>query len=503
MGADHRYIKGMRAGEIGPGETVGTFAVTRRERRSNMNAEKTTFALFFGNRGFFPASLQARAHGELTEVLKALGHETIALDPGATRHGAVETPQEGELYANFLRQNRGKYGGVILCLPNFADETGAVAALKEADVPILVQAYPDELGKMAPALRRDAFCGKFSIMDVFYQYGLPFTALKPHAVHPKTKTFAQNVDVFDRICRVVAGMKDMVVGAIGARTTAFKTVRIDELALQRHGITMETLDMSDVFARLEALKSSSREVREKASLMKKYTSWKGVPKAAFDRIVKLGVVLDTVVEEHRMDAVALRCWVELQQQLGISPCVLLSEMNERGVPAACEVDVGNAVTMHALRLASGTVAACLDWNNNYGDEQDKCILFHCGPVPHSMMAAKGRVADHAILANAVGPGHAYGCNVGRIAPSPFTFGSMMTEAGELEFYLGEGRFTHDPIPEDFFGCAGVAEVEGLQDVLQHIGHLGHRHHVSVTPGRVLEPVLEAFETYLDYGVTVV
>jgi L-fucose isomerase-like protein len=465
--------------------------------------KKTTFALFFGNRGFFPASLQASARKEMAEVLKGLGHKTIALPASATRHGAVETPAEGAVYANFLRENRGKFGGVILCLPNFGDETGAVEALQDAGVPILVQAYPDDLDKMAPEVRRDAFCGKFSIMDVFTQYGVKFTALKPHTVHPRNPAFAANVDTLDRLCRVVNGMKRMVVGAVGARTTAFKTVRIDELALQRHGITMETLDLSDIFARMNALKPADRAARAKAARLRAYTTWEGVPEAAFDKIVRLGVILDQVIEECRMDCLALRCWVEMQKHIGISPCVLLSDLNNRGIPAACEVDVGNAVAMRALGLASGNVAACLDWNNNYGDDPDKCILFHCGPVPQSMMTGPGRVTDHAILANAVGPGCAFGCNTGRIAPTPFTFGSMLTEEGRLKFYLGQGRFTEDPVPADFFGCAGVAEVPNLQDALQTIGYLGHRHHTSVSPGQVLEPVKDAFTRYLGYEVTVV
>jgi L-fucose isomerase-like protein len=196
-----------------------------------MAEEKTAFALFFGNRGFFPASLIAQAREELPRLLKEWGHDSLILDEEATRHGAVETPREGEVYANFLEQNRGKFGGVILCLPNFGDETGAVAALRAAAVPILVQAYPDDLDKMAPALRRDSFCGKISIMDVFRQYGVKFTALKPHVVAPADPRFRANVDHFDRVCRVVNGLKGMVVGAIGARTTPFKTVRVDEVAL--------------------------------------------------------------------------------------------------------------------------------------------------------------------------------------------------------------------------------------------------------------------------------
>ncbi|NLX98734.1 MAG: hypothetical protein GXY83_21455 [Rhodopirellula sp.] len=466
-----------------------------------MRCDKTTFALFFGNRGFFPASLLESARGELTEILGRLGHKTIVMDASATRHGAVETPDEGEKYANFLRQHRGQFGGIVLCLPNFGDETGATRALKECGVPILIQAYPDELAKMAPAVRRDAFCGKFSIMDVFAQHGIPFTALTPHTVDPKSERFAANIDYFDRLCRVVNGMKGMVVGAVGARTTAFKTVRIDELALERHGITVETLDLSDILARVHALVDSSDALAAKADRLRGFSSWAGIPEEAFAKIARLGVVLDEVIAEYKMDALALRCWVEMQRLLGISPCVLLGELNDRGVPAACEVDIGSAVTMAGLSLASGRPSMCLDWNNNYGDAEEKCILFHCGPVASSLMTGQGKISDHAILANAVGEGCGYGCNEGRIAATPMSFGNLLTKDGRLHFYLGEGRMTADPIPADFFGCAGVAEIGDLQRKLQTIGYLGHRHHVGVTPGHVAAPVREAWEKYLGYDVT--
>jgi L-fucose isomerase-like protein len=100
-----------------------------------MPKQKTTFALFFGNRGFFPASLIASAREEMWQALKARGHDVLMLDAGATRYGAVETPLEGQVYARLLRENRGKFGGVIVCQPNFGDETGAVAALQEAHCP--------------------------------------------------------------------------------------------------------------------------------------------------------------------------------------------------------------------------------------------------------------------------------------------------------------------------------------------------------------------------------
>jgi L-fucose isomerase-like protein len=464
--------------------------------------KKTTFALFFGNRGFFPASLIAGAREEMRGELTALGHDVVMLDETATRHGAVETPQEGEVYANFLRQNRGKFGGVILCLPNFGDENGAVTALQEAGVPIWIQAYPDDYDQMGPATRRDSFCGKLSIMDVFRQYGVKFTALKPHTVRPGSERFKANIDEFDRVCQVVNGVKGMVVGAIGARTTPFKTVRIDEVALQRRGVTIETFDMSDVFHRMRAVKPAQAGYGEKAAQLREMTTWDGVPERAFDQIVRLGVTLDQMIQEARLDAVAIRCWSEIQLQMGISPCVAMGSLNDLGLAAACEVDLGNAVAMKAMHLASYQPVGLLDWNNNYYDEDDKCILFHCGPMPASLMDGKGHVTDHAILMNSIGPGNAYGCNTGRIKPMDFTFGSLMTDEGRVKMYLGEGRFTHDPIPADFFGVAGVAEILHLQDVLLHIGVNGHRHHVSITPGNLSKPLVEALGHYLEFDISV-
>ncbi len=462
---------------------------------------KATFALFFGNRGFFPASLMASARRELPRILEKNGYGWLMMDESATRHGAVETPAEGEKYARWLKTHEGKYDGVVLALPNFGDETGAVSALKDCGTPILIQAYPDELDKMAPAVRRDSFCGKFSIMDVFCQYGLKFSAMPPHTIAPSSKGFAAQLDHFMRVCRVVRGMRGLVVGSVGARTSAFKTVRFDELALQRHGITVETFDLSDIFARVKSVSPAAAAYKEKAHRLKGMSDWSHAPAVALDTAARLGVVLDQIVTEYKMGALAMRCWIEIQQQLHISPCVVLSELTERKIPAACEVDVGNAIAMYALGRASDDLTACLDWNNNYGDEEDKCILFHCGPVPPSLMSGKGRISDHLILCNSIGKEKGYGCNVGRIAPMPMTFSSLATDAGKLKFYAGEGRFTKDPVPKEFFGCAGVAEIPDLQQVLLHVGREGHRHHTSITRGHVMAPLGEALQYYLGFDVT--
>jgi L-fucose isomerase-like protein len=466
-----------------------------------MKINKSTFALYFGNRGFFPESLIAEARKEVSEILQQLGHECLLMDSSLTRFGAVESPEEGRKYASFLDKNRSKFDGVILVLPNFGDETGAVSALQDAHVPIFILAYPDELDKMNFHQRRDAFCGKFSIMDVFCQYQLPFTVFPPHTVHPFSKEFKSQIDSFDKVCKIVKGMKRMTVGALGARTTAFKTVRYDELALQKYGITTEVLDLSEIFSRVRKLDMASVAVKQKAERLKNYTNFKKVPEKSFENLVRFGVVIDEIIVEYGLNTLALRCWLEMEKEFGVAPCVLLSELNDRGFPAACELDICNAITMYGLSLASGKPATCLDWNNNYGDDPDKCILFHCGPVPQSLMTAKGEVIDHPMFAKSLGAGCGFGCNVGRISPSKMTFASSKTQDGKFHVYMGEGDFTSDPIQKGFFGCGGVARIDRLQEKLYKIGYSGYRHHVSVTPGSVAIALREAFTRYLGYEIT--
>jgi len=463
--------------------------------------KNSTFALYFGNRGFFPESLIEGARKELTAALDKLEFGYIMPDISLTRYGAVESTEEGTKYAHFLEANKGKFDGVILCLPNFGDETGAISALRDCGTPIFILAYPDEIGKMDFKQRRDAFCGKFSIMDVFYQYQLPYTVFPPHTVHPNSAEFEKQICIFDQTCKVVKGMKRMTVGAIGARTTAFKTVRYDELALQKYNITTEVIDLSELFMRVRSLDINSSVAKAKAERLQNYSDFSKVPANRFENHVRMGVVIDQMIEEYGMDCLALRCWIEMEKEFGVSPCVLVSEINDRGIPCACELDVCNAVSMYALYLASGQPATCLDWNNNYGDDLDKCILFHCGPVPQSLMTAKGEVIDHPMFAKALGAGCGWGCNIGRISSMPMSFASSKTHNGKIYMYLGEGEITSDQIEKGFFGCAGVAKINNLQEKLYKIGYEGFRHHVSVTRGHVSAALREAFTQYLGYEIT--
>ena len=461
--------------------------------------KKQTFALYFGNRGFFPETLIESAREELVKAVTDAGYDYLIAPADMTRYGAVETREEGWIYAEWLKSHEGEYDGVIMSLPNFSDENGAVAALRDAGKPILIQAYPDEIGKMDFEHRRDSYCGKFSIEDCFHQYGIPFTVLEPHVVHPLTEAFAQNLRDFAAICRVVNGMKQFTIGAIGARTSKFKTVRYDEITLEKYGITCETFDLSDLFRRVRQYADNDAKVVERIAHLKDYTNFSCVPADKMATLAKVSVVIDDYIREFRLDTVALRCWEEMQTELGVAPCVLLSELNDRGIVASCEIDVCSAINMYAMQLASNRPTACVDWNNNYGDDPNKVILFHCGSTAQGLMKEKGHVTDHKMFAKGC-PGCGWGANEGRIAAFDMTISNCKTENGKLTVYVDEGRFLEDEIEDGFFGCGGVAYIDDLQRKLLKLGREGFRHHTAVGMGHMVNILKEAFVYYLGYDV---
>ncbi|MBE7068283.1 MAG: hypothetical protein E7381_03170 [Clostridiales bacterium] len=457
------------------------------------------FALYFGNRGFMPGELITGARKDMIKAVTDAGYDYIAMDENLTRYGAIETRDEGKLYHDWLKSHEGEYDGVILCMPIFIDEHGAITALQDAGVPVLMQAYPDEIGKMDFKHRRDAFCGKFSVTDVFYQYKLPFTVMKPHVVHPLSKAFRQNLDDFAAICRVVKGMKRFNLGCIGARTTAFKTVRFDEVTLQRYGINVESFDLSELVFKVQKKQDDDKAVLAKIKRLENYSDFTKVPQANKLMLAKISVVIDEYIEEYHLDAITLRCWNEMETILRVCPCVLISELNDRGIVCSCEIDLTSAITMRAMQLASGKPTACLDWNNNYGEDENKVILFHCGPVAQSLMAGKGTVTAHKMFEKG-DPGSGWGTNEGRIAPMDMTFSNGFTEDGKLKVYASEAKFTDDEIEGAFFGCGGVAEIPNLQNKLIRLAKGGFKHHTTIGVGHMKYILEEALGNYLGYTI---
>ncbi len=462
---------------------------------------KTTFGVIVGNRGFFPDALAKQGRKNILDVLKKNGFNSVALSMQQTKYGAVETFEDAKKCASLFSEKAGKIDGIIVTLPNFGDEKGVAETIKRSglNVPILIHAEPDIQDKMTIANRRDSFCGKMSACNNLRQAGIPFTLTGSHTVKAASAEFKKDLSDFASVCRIIKGLENARFGAIGARTGAFNTVRFSEKILELSGISVETIDLSEILGRVARLSDNDRAVKRKLNAIMKYIPTDSIPADKLLKMAKFGYVVDRWIRETELDGTAIQCWTSLEEFFGIVPCTLMSMMSESLVPSACEVDITGLLGMYILQLAGGTPSALLDWNNNYGSDPDKTVLFHCSNLPKSFFKSS-KMDYQEIIAGSVGKDNTYGTVVGRIAPGKATFCRTATNdsAGIISVYVGEGEFTNDKL--DTFGGYGVMKIANLQRLLQYICRMGFEHHVAVNKIEKADAIAEALENYMGWDV---
>ena len=461
----------------------------------------TTLGIIIGNRGFFPGILARDGREEILRVLEQEGYKAVCLTPQDTKYGSVETLQDARKCADLFKQHREAIDGVLVSLPNFGDERGVANSIRMSglDVPVLVQAFSDEPGKMLMGGRRDSFCGKISVCNNLWQYGIRYSLTSRHTVAPASEGFRADLKAFAATCRIVKGLKNVRVGVLGARPAAFNTVRFSEKLMEHHGITVETLDLSEVFGRIARLKDDDSKVQAKLSSIQGYVPTPAVPPPSLLKMAKFGAVVDDWMKSNELVGSSVQCWTAMEEFFGVVPCTLMSMMSNNLLPSACETDMIGMIGMYILQLASGDPSAIVDWNNNYGDDPDKAVIFHCSNLPKHFFEDP-KMDFQEIIAGSVGKENTFGTMVGKLKLGPLTYCRVSTDdlQGKMRAYVGEGEITGDRL--ESFGGYGVVRIPELQKLLQYVCKHGYEHHVAVNRSHYGRAVAEALENYQGWEV---
>ena len=464
-------------------------------------SKSMTMGLIIGNRGFFPDHLAKTGRAQMIELLEGEGFNVIAVGTEETKFGAIESRQEARRCAELFKSHREAIDGVIVSLPNFGDERAIADTLRMAglEVPVLVQATPDDSSKMSIKFRRDSFCGKMSACNNLKQYGIPFSLTRLHTVAPDSDEFRKDLERFAGVCRVTRGLTGVRIGAIGARPAAFNTVRYSEKLLEKSGISIETVDLSEITGRIERTPDSDELVQRKLADIKEYVPTTGIPEESLLKMAKLAAVVTGWMEETQVVMSAVQCWTALEEYYGVVPCTMMSMMSNQLIPAACEVDICGVVAMYALQQASGKPSALLDWNNNYGDDPNKAVCFHCANLPKDFFQ-EFKMDYQEIIASTVGKENTFGTVVGRVKAGAMSYARFSTDDinGKITGYVGEGRFTDDALKT--FGGYGVVEIRDFQRLLHFICENGFEHHVAANFSSVAGILHEATTRYLGWDV---
>ena len=463
----------------------------------------STFGVIISNRSFFPDHLVRTAREKLMAAMEQWGHQVIALSPEDTCLGQTMTYEEAKKCAALFRAHSAEIEGVIVCLPNFGEETGVADAIKMSglNVPILIQACDDDLDKLQLENRRDAYCGKLSLCSNLYQYGIPYTLTARHTCPVDSEEFHADVERFARVCAVVKALRTARIAQLGARVTPFRTVRYSEKLLQQAGISVITEDMSEIFADAWLMQDDDPRVLAREAEIRAYGNiCPGIAREKVLKQAKLSLTIDQWMADHECVASAVQCWDSVEANYGCAACLSMSMMSSRGLPSACETDVMGAVSLLALLKASGVAPVYQDWDNNYGGDTDRCVNVHCSNYPAAAFREKPEIANLDILATTLGTEYSFGALKGRVRPDKMTFLKVSTDdrRGVIKCYLGQGEFTDDPL--ETFGGVAVCHVKNLDGLMHYVAKNGFEHHVAIVQAECADILEEALGNYLGWEV---
>lgn len=463
---------------------------------------KNTFGIIVTSRGIFPGHLIEGAKKQLFSLLEKHGMDYVILPAEETPTGAVQTEEDARKCAKLFHENADRIKGIIVCLPNFGEEAPVYSAIHRADlhVPVLIQACDDADDKLGLDDRRDAFCGKLSLCNNLYYGGIKFTNTSLHTCTLDSKEFEQDLLRFDRVCSVVAKMRDARIGLIGMRPDGFRTVRTSEKILQRNGITTIVADLSEIIAAAQKIEDKEQI----HNMVERIRAYGNVPDSISQEKLTLQAKLITAVEKwltaNQCDAFCMQCWESLERNYGCAACLTMSMMGEQGIPGACESDVMGAVTMLALNEASGNKSAYMDWNNNFTEDRNVCINQHCGNFPKSFFGVPIEISNLDVLAKGMGSEICFGACKGQAAAGDMTYAKVATDdcRGVVKAYFGDGLLLDEKVPS--FGALSAWKVPNLQKLLDYLCENGFEHHVATVRGQCADILKEAFGKYLGWEV---
>jgi len=465
-----------------------------------MQLRKQSFGVIIATRNIFNSKLAVDARAKVLAKLEKLGYHAIILSSEETSTGNIEGYSDAKKCADLFRNNSQLIEGIIVVLPNFGDELGVVNSIQMSGlkVPVLVVAVDDDNDKVDVKSRRDAFCGKLSVCNNFYQYGIKFTDTTYHTYSLDSSEFTSDLLKFAGICRVVKGLRGLRVGAIGARPMGFQTMRFSEKLLQLSDITVVPVDMSEIIAAAGKINENDPAVIAKVEAIRNYGICGIASQGKIAKQARFGLAVENWIQENDIDISAIQCWESIEKNYGCAACVTMSMMGEKLMPSACEVDVAGTISMYALALAAQTPSAILDWNNNFAEERNKVVCTHCSNYPKSFFQNEIEIGSLDVLGTVLGSEDTFGAVKGKVAAGNMTYFRISTDdrKGIIKSYLGEGVMTNDPYGMD--GGIAVCEIPNLQDLMKFMCKNGYEHHVAMVRGNVSGILEEAIDNYLGW-----
>ena len=454
--------------------------------------EKIRVGFVPSHRDPFDESWAIEMRGRTLKALSTVnGLEVIVPDGNVTKKGLVRDDEDAERTIE-LFEDRG-IDGLIIGTMTFGDEISALRiASAFQDLPILL--FGTKEGPFTPegGRRSDSFCGTLSISSGLYRRGIPFTFAG--IIFPEEEVFLDAVRRFMRVCSIVKGFIGANIGLVGPRPERFETCIFSEDAMVRwFGQRVVTTSLTDILNRAEGVSGENPEVKEIIDDMKSEADLSMVSDEALMKMAKLEYALRSFVRERNLAGIGFRCWTEIQEMYGISPCYVMGRMTDRGVMMACEVDIYGVLTMLIQYLATlkERPPHFIDWTIRHQKEENVFLAWHCGNAPPSL-ACEGcrvKVSYHEVLSRVLSSERTVGTCEFQLREGEVTICRLIEDDGAFKMLITKGEILRSE--DELRGSWSWVKVKNLDLLYRTLVEEGFIHHASLIHGDYVDVISEA------------
>jgi len=347
--------------------------------------------------------------------------------------------------------------------------------------------------------KSDSFCGTISTASGLARRNINFDFSGIH--FPEENEFLENIQRFVKVVNACDNFKGMRIGAIGPRPAPFETCAINEMDLiTKFRIKVIPFTLLKLKADLEKIEFTN--IIDKFEQIKKFYNCSLSDDNMIAKSAKLEHILGKYAQEENLSGFGVQCWTAIQEEIGISPCLSMGRMTDKGIMCACEVDILGAITMviqHNLTM-NKDVPHFIDWTIQNQEDENTFLAWHCGNAPVSLKCGSciPEIKSHSILGQQIGYDKSFGTAEFQLKEGNVTINRLVEINGIFKMLSVKG----DTVPDNrnLRGSWKWVKVKDLKKLYRTIIESGFTHHASM----IFNDVSKEVKTFCKFaGIDIV
>ncbi len=353
---------------------------------------------------------------------------------------------------------------------NFGQEEAVGRLAKDMQVPVLVWGPRDGRPNGLEWRPTDSQCGMFASTKLLQRYGVKFTYIENCELD--SPVLKKGLSDFLAVVSAVKAFRAMRVAKISTRPKEFLSVAVNENELlEKFDIEIVPGDPMIILGMADEILAGDKSPMD--ALIREWTDaglHLAVPEEKQYAMAAVELALLRFAGDNRCTAIACECWNLFAAKYGIAACFILGDMNDKGIPAACENDIQAAIASAVLTAAARykTPSFVADLTIRHPDHDNAELLWHCGSFAKRL---KHHKAEGQITVNGKG--------FYELEEGTYTIVRFDELSGNYYLFAGEAKSVEGPVTN---GAYVWVEVEDWIKWEQKFIYGPYIHHVVGIPG---------------------